>query len=515
MEKTIDIIVGSNYGDCGKGRITAYLANQYDVDKTLVVRSSSGFQCSHTVISGDKRHVFHGFGSGTLDGYPTYLSNGVVVNPIIFRQEMEELKAMGVNPKIYINRRCYITLPTHMLANQCIEKLNIFFEDRYGTCGIGVWETMNDHVLNSTYINVNKLRNEKFYNKVRKHYGSKRWFENRIHQNYDDDMIHDFAEAEETYRHYLALNLNDDMWAHFYQDLGYMYDNCTVVEGISDIPDIEHYVFEMSQGILLSATRCHRSGIAHDCTSGATTGIINELTSNLYDKFDINLNYVTRWYMTRHGNVLRHDTRRRREELSPLIVDNTNVPNEWQGEMVFGLLDVDALANRIDDDFRGFCRYFENNFSNVNILPKSIYVTCIDQINEGYLPHMSGCTLSRESSLSQFLRNIIKEESFANIYLCLSESNDDIVPFYRWSNTLPALKTYMYNGKNDTETRLRREALRTFRNMRVTATNRTESAGNAEILGTIDLNDNRYHMVTVDADGSISISTDVNTVTPF
>ncbi len=447
MDKTIDIIIGANYGDCGKGRITQYLANQYDKEHTLVIRSTSGFQCSHTVHSGDKRFIFHGFGSGTLDGYPTFLSNGVVVNPIVFRQEMEQLKALGCNPKIYIHRRCYVTLPTHMLANQCTAKLYEFFGDRDGTCGIGVWETMNDHVCGNTYVNVNKLKSKKFFDKCRKSYGSEKWFKSRIFGEHSESMITDYEESTEIYTKFCEMNVKDSLWERFYDDLQYMYNNATIVEDIDDIPDITHYVFEMSQGLLLSANNCRRGGIAHDCSATGCASIVRDLARRYDDvKFNVNLNYVTRWYRTRHGCVAL-ENKRKREDISPDIVDETNIPNEWQGEMVFGLLDVTHLINRISADFMGFSQIFDDCFPNINIMCRSLFITCIDQIRNGYLPYMRGGYPSRENSLSRFVADIIQGEVWSNIYLCLSESNDDIVPVHRKSGTMMKLEEYIYNGK--------------------------------------------------------------------
>jgi len=84
--KNIKIVIGSNFGDEGKGLITDYFANQYP--NGIVVRFNGGVQASHTVITPNSiRHMFSHFGSGTLSGLPTHLSEFFIANPIIFKKE--------------------------------------------------------------------------------------------------------------------------------------------------------------------------------------------------------------------------------------------------------------------------------------------------------------------------------------------------------------------------------------------------------------------------------------------
>ena len=96
--KDIKIVCGSNWGDEGKGLMTDYFSQK---PNSIVVCSNGGAQRGHTVTTPDGiRHVFHHFGSGTFNNASTYLSEDFIVNPIIFKQEYDELIKLGYIPNV-------------------------------------------------------------------------------------------------------------------------------------------------------------------------------------------------------------------------------------------------------------------------------------------------------------------------------------------------------------------------------------------------------------------------------
>jgi adenylosuccinate synthase len=112
MTKKIQVCIGANYGDEGKGRTTAWLAAK-SKQKVAVVRFNGGAQAGHTVKSGHYRHVFSHFGSGSFDYVPTILTKDFVCSPYLFMKEHEQLICKGViRPDVYIDPRCPITTPT-------------------------------------------------------------------------------------------------------------------------------------------------------------------------------------------------------------------------------------------------------------------------------------------------------------------------------------------------------------------------------------------------------------------
>src|ERR1700721_2544919 len=101
--KKADIVIGSAFGDEGKGLITDYLCT-HSTAKTCVVRFNGGAQAGHTVEMPDgKRHIFSHFGSGSFARTPTYLSSYFVCNPIIFKRECKELAPLNVSPTVFVD----------------------------------------------------------------------------------------------------------------------------------------------------------------------------------------------------------------------------------------------------------------------------------------------------------------------------------------------------------------------------------------------------------------------------
>ncbi len=144
--KKVDVILGAFFGDEGKGLMTNYFSHQAALrgEKCLNVLHNGGAQRGHTVEYPDgKRHVFKHFGSGTFEGSHTYFSKNFILNPIIFRQEWEELESIGVTPKLFANYKCRVTTPYDMMLNQIIEENR--GQDKHGSCGLGINETIIRH----------------------------------------------------------------------------------------------------------------------------------------------------------------------------------------------------------------------------------------------------------------------------------------------------------------------------------------------------------------------------------
>ena len=123
--KTVKIVIGSNYGDCGKGLMTDYFAREAKEQNRscLVVCHNGGSQKGHTVVSPNGiRHVFHHFGSGNFEGADTYLSSEYIVNPIIFNKEYAELKRKSAITRCYVDVNCRLNTPFDMLINQIVEE---------------------------------------------------------------------------------------------------------------------------------------------------------------------------------------------------------------------------------------------------------------------------------------------------------------------------------------------------------------------------------------------------------
>ena len=140
----IKAVIGANYGDEGKGLVTNFLVKEaIHKNKTpIVILNNGGPQRGHTVICGNNKHVFHHFGSGTMQNAPTFIASQYIVNPILFVKEYNELVEMGYEPMVYIDPSCYITTPCEMLCSQLVSKAVTEIMKVKDTCGLGIWESV-------------------------------------------------------------------------------------------------------------------------------------------------------------------------------------------------------------------------------------------------------------------------------------------------------------------------------------------------------------------------------------
>ncbi|HEX3031296.1 MAG TPA: adenylosuccinate synthetase, partial [Bacillota bacterium] len=122
------ILIGAQWGDEGKGKVTDFLAEKADV----VVRYQGGNNAGHTVVVGEQEFKLHLIPSGIL--YPEkqcLIGNGVVIDPIVLLKELDYLAGRGVNTSnLRISDRAHVIMPYH-------QKLDEVEEDRKGANKIG------------------------------------------------------------------------------------------------------------------------------------------------------------------------------------------------------------------------------------------------------------------------------------------------------------------------------------------------------------------------------------------
>lgn len=120
MKTQITVIVGAQWGDEGKGKVTDFFAGASD----YVVRFQGGNNAGHTVVVGSEVYKLHLIPSGVL--YPNVVSvlgNGVVIDPKVMLEELAKLKARGITPNIRISQRAHVIMPYHIAMDEGISKL--------------------------------------------------------------------------------------------------------------------------------------------------------------------------------------------------------------------------------------------------------------------------------------------------------------------------------------------------------------------------------------------------------
>ena len=138
-------IVGSQWGDEGKGKIIDYLAKKAD----MVVRGQGGNNAGHTVVIGDKKYALHLIPSGVLNqGAVNIIGNGVVFDPEGFFKEVEDLNKDGVDTSsIFVSDRAHIVFPYHKLLDGLYEAAR--GKDDIGTTKKGIGPCYMDKIERS------------------------------------------------------------------------------------------------------------------------------------------------------------------------------------------------------------------------------------------------------------------------------------------------------------------------------------------------------------------------------
>jgi len=117
----VDVLLGLQWGDEGKGKIVDALSSYYHI----VARFQGGPNAGHTLKIGENKYVLHTVPSGIFNpDVINVIGNGVVIDPIVLRRELEQLEKIGLEPRkrIIISRRAHLILPSHRLLDAASEK---------------------------------------------------------------------------------------------------------------------------------------------------------------------------------------------------------------------------------------------------------------------------------------------------------------------------------------------------------------------------------------------------------
>lgn len=153
----VDVLLGLQWGDEGKGKIVDVLAPKYDV----VARFQGGPNAGHTLEFDGIKHVLHQIPSGIFrEKTKNIIGNGVVLDPIVFKREIESLQKFNLNIKtnLFISKKATIIIPTHRLLDQAYEKakgdnkigstlkgIGPSYQDKIGRQGLRVGDILSDN----------------------------------------------------------------------------------------------------------------------------------------------------------------------------------------------------------------------------------------------------------------------------------------------------------------------------------------------------------------------------------
>lgn len=166
----VKAVVGANWGDEGKGKITDMLAKETDI----IVRFQGGANAGHTIVNDYGKFALHTLPSGVFYNHTTsIIGNGVALNiPLLFK-EVQEIVSKGVpEPKILVSDRAQIVMPYHILFDQYEEErlgknsfgstksgIAPFYSDKYAKIGFQVSELFDEELLKEKVERVCETKN--------------------------------------------------------------------------------------------------------------------------------------------------------------------------------------------------------------------------------------------------------------------------------------------------------------------------------------------------------------------
>ncbi len=153
----VDVLLGLQWGDEGKGKIVDVLAPKYNV----IARFQGGPNAGHTLEFDGIKHVLHQIPSGIFrPNTKNVIGNGVVLDPVVFKNEIEKLTKYNLDVKgnLFISKKATLIIPTHRLLDQAYEKekgenkigstlkgIGPSYQDKIGRQGLRVGDTLADN----------------------------------------------------------------------------------------------------------------------------------------------------------------------------------------------------------------------------------------------------------------------------------------------------------------------------------------------------------------------------------
>jgi adenylosuccinate synthase len=321
------LLVDLAFGDSGKGSLTDWLTRTEEI-KT-VVRYNGGAQAAHNVVSPDGRHhTFAQFSSGTLAGARTHLSRFMMVDPLALANEANALLQLGVSQPlslVSIEEEALVTTPYHQILNRLREISR--GEERHGSCGVGVGETMASYLEHGEQVPLVRDFEQKAVLRQKL-----KWLRE---QKLEAAHALDLPDTDEVRQELEALEDNQllEQVVSLCADLS---RRVTVVDRsyLAALLESGPTIFEGAQGVLLD----ERFGF-HPYTTWSNTTADNALTLLEENGFDGELTKVglLRGYFTRHGaGPFPSEDRSIQHEVWELH----NGRGRWQGDFRQGYFDL-------------------------------------------------------------------------------------------------------------------------------------------------------------------------------
>jgi adenylosuccinate synthase len=198
----VDVVVGAQWGDEGKGKIVDVLSENVDI----VARYQGGPNAGHTVVLGEKEYVFHMLPAGILhENVICVIGNGAVIDPAALMDEIRQITTLGISIKgrLLISHSAHLIMPYHKL----LDKLSEQGENKIGTTGRGIGPAYIDKFMRIGIKIVDLLDREILSSKLKRNIEQKNLLLQKVYaaQELDvDQIIQEYREFDEQIDEYVT-----------------------------------------------------------------------------------------------------------------------------------------------------------------------------------------------------------------------------------------------------------------------------------------------------------------------
>lgn len=200
---SVSVLVGSQWGDEGKGKIVDILSDRYEI----VARYQGGANAGHTIVIGDTQYILHLIPSGILrEGVVCVIGNGVVIDPQALLEEIEFLKKLGIDiaGRLLISHNAHLIMPYHKMLDTIQEDAA---DTKIGTTGRGIGPCYNDKYARKGIKIVDLLNRTELEKKIRRNLDEKNAIIKKVYGKEELDVeaiVNEYLEFDKAIDPYIA-----------------------------------------------------------------------------------------------------------------------------------------------------------------------------------------------------------------------------------------------------------------------------------------------------------------------
>ena len=411
------IVIGKNFGDEGKGLATDCFARLAikNGHSAIAVRFNGGAQAGHTVDTPCGRFVFHELSSASFRKVDTYWAKDFLPDLYKLEEELNAFKGLtGFAPKIYAHPYCRIVTIDDVLTNMAAETAR--GKERHGSCGMGIYEAVVRSEEHPLYLkDVKGMTAEKLYGFLKELRDE--YYPARLKELLKEPLITpqkneccnvvkewDSSASNE----YLDLLKEDNVLKNAAEGICHGAELIELKEHIF-LSEFDEVIFEGAQGLLLDTDNEEFAPHITASHTGAKAAVDICMEAGIKD---IEVAYITRTYVTRHGaGVLPKEEEWPKFNLN--LSDATNIENPWQG--IIRYAPHESLDRFLEEVIKDLNSIDKGLISDDVSIKKSLFLTHLNETDNKIL-----FSDNTELDIDSFMRKTEISKTFDNYYLSAS-----------------------------------------------------------------------------------------------